>query len=72
MVGVDAYVLVLGVKGELAHVQRLQLVMRLQVRPTPHSTVDDVWKTLAVGDLRDNRKHGDEKRNMKACSIVYL
>ena len=51
MVGVDAHVLVLGVEGEVADVQGLQLVVALQVGPPPHAAVYDVGKPLSVGDL---------------------
>ena len=40
----------------------LQLVMRLQIRPTPDSAVDDMWKALTVGDLQaaiERSRNGD-------------
>ena len=51
VVGVDAHVLVLRVERELADVERLELVVRLQVRPAPHAAVDHVGEALAVGNL---------------------
>ena len=52
MVGVDADVLLLGAEGELAAVQGLELVVRLQVGPAPHAAVDDVGQALPVGHLK--------------------
>lgn len=52
MVGVDAHLFLLGAEWELAALQRLQLVVRLQVRPAPHPAVDDVGQALAVGHLQ--------------------
>lgn len=51
MVGVDADFVLLGVEGEFAVVDRLQLMVGPQVRPAPQATVDDVRKTFSVGDL---------------------
>jgi hypothetical protein len=51
VVRVDADVLLLRRERELTHLQRLQLVVRLQVRPPPHPTVDHVRQALTVGDL---------------------
>ena len=55
MVRVDANVLVLGVEREVADVQGLQLVVALQVGPSPHAAVYDVGKPLSVGDLFKNK-----------------
>ena len=52
MVRVDADVFLLGAEGELAAIERLQLVVGLQVRPAPHPAVDDVGQTLPVGHLQ--------------------
>jgi hypothetical protein len=52
VVGVDADVLLLGAEGELAAVQGLELVVRLQVGPAPHAAVDDVGQALPVGHLQ--------------------
>lgn len=51
MVGVDADLVLLGLEGEFAVIDRPQLVVGLQVRPAPQATVDDVRKTFPVGDL---------------------
>ena len=51
VVRVDADFLVVATEGELAEVQRLQLVVALQVRPAPYSAVDYVRQALSVGDL---------------------
>lgn len=52
VVGVDAHLFLLGAEWELAALQRLQLVVRLQVRPAPHPAVDDMGQPLAVGHLQ--------------------
>lgn len=52
VIRVDADILLLGTEGELAALQRLQLVMGLQVRPAPHPAVDDVGQALPVGHLQ--------------------
>lgn len=41
----------LGVERVRADLERLQFVVRLQVGPAPHATVDDVRQPLAMGDL---------------------
>lgn len=51
MIWVDADLLLLGAKWVLAHLQRFELMVRLEVRPAPHSAVDDVRKTFSVGNL---------------------
>jgi len=51
MVRVYADLLVLLSKPKLAVFHTFQLVMGLEVRPTPHSAVDDVGKTFSVGHL---------------------
>lgn len=48
MVGVDAYFFLLGAEGVLAYLQGFELVVALQVRPTPHTAVDDVREAFAV------------------------
>ena len=52
MIGVDAHLFLLGAEWELTALQRLELVVRLQVRPAPHAAVDDVRQPLAVGHLQ--------------------
>ena len=42
----------LAVERELADVERLELVVGLKVRPTPHPTIDHVGQALPVGHLR--------------------
>ena len=51
VVGVDADLHLLGVEGELADVQRLELVVGLEIRPAPHAAIDHVGQTLPVRDL---------------------
>ena len=51
VVGVDADLHLLGGEGVLADLQRLELVVRLEVWPAPHPAVDDVRETLPVGHL---------------------
>lgn len=48
MVWIYAHLVPLGGEGVFAMVKRTQLVMRLQLGPTPQSTVDDVRQTLAM------------------------
>lgn len=48
---IDADVLQFGVEWELAVVERLELVVVLEVRPAPHAAVDDVRQAFAVADL---------------------
>lgn len=52
VVGVNAHLFLLGAKRELTALQGLQLMVRLEIGPTPHSAVNDVGQTLAVGDLQ--------------------
>lgn len=42
VVRVDADVLLLGAEGELAALEGFQLMVGLQVGPTPHPAVDDM------------------------------
>lgn len=43
VVRVDADFLLLGREGILAALECLELMVRLQVRPAPHATVNDMW-----------------------------
>lgn len=52
MVGVDAHFFLFRAKRELTAFQWFQLMVRLQVRPAPHSAVYDVGKPLAVRHLQ--------------------
>lgn len=52
MVGVDADLVLLGVKGVLAHLDGPQLVVAVQVRPAPQPAVDDVRQALPVRHLQ--------------------
>jgi len=52
VIGVNAHLFLLGAKWELTALQRLQLVVRLEVRPAPHSAINDMGQTLAVGHLQ--------------------
>ena len=51
MVRVDAHFLVVPAERKLADVQWLELVVALEVRPTPHAAVDDVRKAFSVRHL---------------------
>lgn len=51
MVWVDADLLLLRAKRELAAFQGLQLMMGLQIWPAPHAAVDDMGQPLPVGHL---------------------
>lgn len=42
VIRVNAHILLLRSEGKLAALQGLELMVGLQVRPTPHATVDDV------------------------------
>jgi hypothetical protein len=48
VVGVDTYFHLFRVEGELANVQRFELVMGLKIWPPPHSTVDHVGEALSM------------------------
>ena len=52
MVGVDTHLVLLGVEGELTQVDGAQLVVGLQVWPTPQAAVDDMGQPLPVGHLQ--------------------
>lgn len=52
VIGVNAHLFLLGAKWELTALQWLQLVVGLQVRPAPHSAVNDVGQPLAVRHLQ--------------------
>lgn len=52
VVRVDAHFFLLGAKWELTALQGLQLVVRLQVGPSPHAAVDNMGQPLAVGHLQ--------------------
>lgn len=52
VVGIDAHLLLLGAKRELTTLKWLELMVALQVRPAPHTTVDDVRQPLAVRHLK--------------------
>ena len=45
------YIFLFGCEGELANVERLELVMGLEVGPAPHAAVDHVGQALPVRDL---------------------
>ena len=51
MIGVDTDVILLQAEGILAGIYGLELVVVLEVRPTPQPAVDHVGKTLAMGHL---------------------
>ena len=51
VVGVDTHFVLFEVEGELAGVDCPQLVVAVQVGPSPQAAVDDVRQALAVGHL---------------------
>lgn len=52
VVGIDAHILLLGAERVLAALQGLQLVVGLEVRPAPHSAVNDVRQAFPVRHLQ--------------------
>jgi len=52
VIRVDANVFVFGGKGKFAAFQRLQLVMRLKIRPAPNAAIDDVRKSFTMRHLQ--------------------
>ena len=51
VVGVDADLHLLAGEGVLAQLQRLELMVRLKIRPAPDSTIDHVRQTFSVRHL---------------------
>lgn len=51
MIWIDADILLLGAERKLAAIQRFELVVGLEIRPAPHSAVDNVWQTFTMGHL---------------------
>lgn len=49
--GVHTHAVVLQVEGKLAELDVLQLVF-VQVGPAPEAGVNDMWETLAAGNLQ--------------------
>lgn len=54
VVRVDAHVLLLGSKGKLAALECFELVVGLQVRPAPHTAVDDMWQPFTMRHLQSS------------------
>lgn len=52
MVGVDAHFVLLEVEGKFARVDGAQLVVAVQVGPSPQAAVDDVRQPLTVRHLQ--------------------
>lgn len=52
VVGVDADLILLEVEGILAGLNGTQLVVAVEVRPSPQAAVDNMGKPLPVGDLQ--------------------
>lgn len=52
VVGVDAHLVLLKVEGELARVDGAQLMVAVQVGPSPQAAVDDVRQPFAVRHLQ--------------------
>jgi hypothetical protein len=69
VVGIDAHLHLLRVEGELADLQRLELVVGLQVRPAPHAAIDHVRQALPVRHLRRYKRH---VRYRKCCGELLL
>jgi len=57
MIWIDANFLLLSRVWKLATVKRSQLMMALQVRPAPDSTIDDMWQALTMGNLPQSHPH---------------
>ena len=53
----DADLHLLGGEGVLAQVQRLELVVGLEVGPAPHPAVDHVRQPLAVRHLQEQQSY---------------
>ena len=51
VIGVDTHLHLLRCERELAYVKRFELVMRLEIRPPPHSTIYYMWQPLPMGHL---------------------
>lgn len=52
VVRVNAHLFLFGAKRELTALQRLQLMVGLEIWPSPHPAVNDMRQTLAVGHLQ--------------------
>lgn len=52
MVGVDAHLVLLQVEGILAGLHGPQLVVAVQVRPSPQAAVEDMGEAFPVGYLQ--------------------
>lgn len=48
VVWIDAHFFLVPREGEFAAVERLQLVVALQIRPSPDAAVDDMWQAFPV------------------------
>ena len=57
VVGVDADVVILEVKGELAELDVLQFVL-VEIRPAPEASVDDMGESLPPCNLEGHRQEG--------------
>jgi len=68
VVGIDADVLLLGVEWELAKGLGPQLVVALEVRPTPNPTVHDMWKAFSVGNLQPPVKASGDRHALRLLS----
>lgn len=53
VIGIDANFLLFRAERELAELDRLQLVMALEIGPAPDSTVYDVRQPFAVRNLKE-------------------
>lgn len=51
MVGIDAHFILFEVEGVLAGVNGPQLMVAMEVGPSPQAAVDDVGQALAMGHL---------------------
>lgn len=59
MIGVDAHIVTLEVKGKLAAFDVLQFIL-VQVGPPPQPCVDNVGEAFTPSDLRTERKERTE------------
>lgn len=75
MVGVDADFILLEVEGVLAGLDGAQLVVAVQVGPSPQAAVDDMRQTFAVRHLQtpvqrsDPSVHRERAREMEERSV---
>lgn len=52
MVGIDTHFILFEVEGELAGVDGPELMVAVEVWPSPQAAVDDMGQALAMGHLK--------------------